>query len=206
MGDPKQIEAMQVAAALVARIGRGDRVAETELIRRYSRAVTFILSRRCADSERVRDVHQETFITVIESLRRSGVNTPEALSAFIQATAVNLLIAEGRRDARRKTDTDIDALMARADTSPGPPEKVDQANEARLVREVIAELPVPRDRLILHRYYIEDRDKDEICQELGISHLHFHRVLFRARQRFLDGLSRARSRPDAPPVAATARM
>jgi RNA polymerase sigma-70 factor (ECF subfamily) len=45
-------------------------------------------------------------------------------------------------------------------------------------------MPSERDRTVLSRFYIADDDKDRICEELGLSSLHFNQVLFRARERF----------------------
>jgi RNA polymerase sigma-70 factor (ECF subfamily) len=56
------------------------------------------------------------------------------------------------------------------------------------VRELIAELPTERDRLIVKRFYLDEEDKGVICDELGLSPLHFDKVIFRARQRMKDKL------------------
>ena len=45
-------------------------------------------------------------------------------------------------------------------------------------------MTVPRDREILRRFYIDEEDKDSVCRQLGIEPEHFHRVVFRARERF----------------------
>jgi RNA polymerase sigma-70 factor (ECF subfamily) len=44
-------------------------------------------------------------------------------------------------------------------------------------------LPVPRDREVIKRFYLDEETKDAICQSLGLSPIHFDRVIFRARQR-----------------------
>ena len=62
------------------------------------------------------------------------------------------------------------------------------------MQQVLSELSTPRDRLILFRYYIAEDDRDAICADLGISRVHFNRVLFRARERFRDLYQRATAR------------
>ena len=53
-----------------------------------------------------------------------------------------------------------------------------------IVRELLQELKMPRDREILLRFYVQEADKEEICSELDVSPEHFNRVLFRAKNRF----------------------
>jgi RNA polymerase sigma-70 factor (ECF subfamily) len=48
---------------------------------------------------------------------------------------------------------------------------------------VLEALPVTRDREIVKRFYLDEEDKERICGELGLSPVHFDRVIFRARQR-----------------------
>ena len=55
---------------------------------------------------------------------------------------------------------------------------------ANVARKVLAELDSERDRQILFRFYVADETKARICADLGLSSLHFNRVLFRARGRY----------------------
>jgi len=41
-----------------------------------------------------------------------------------------------------------------------------------------------RDHQILFRFYLQEQEKAEICRDLGLTSLHFNRVLFRARERY----------------------
>ena len=73
---------------------------------------------------------------------------------------------------------------------------VDPATEQlfeRLVRKLLDELPVQRDREILVKTYLQDEDKSEICEALGVDSAHYNRVLFRAKQRFRELLTTAAS-------------
>jgi RNA polymerase sigma-70 factor (ECF subfamily) len=51
---------------------------------------------------------------------------------------------------------------------------------------VIDELPTDRDRQLLFRFYIAEDDKERICADLGLTSLHFNRVLHRARERYKE--------------------
>jgi RNA polymerase sigma-70 factor (ECF subfamily) len=57
------------------------------------------------------------------------------------------------------------------------------------VRESILSLKNSRDKEILYRYYINEHDKDEICQHLDIDFRHFDKVISRARSRLREAIS-----------------
>jgi RNA polymerase sigma-70 factor (ECF subfamily) len=46
---------------------------------------------------------------------------------------------------------------------------------------MLDEMPAARDRELLLRFYLNDEEKEQICQELHLSHEHFNRVIFRAQ-------------------------
>lgn len=187
----------EVSAELVRRIQAGDSAAETELVERYSRGLLYMLRRTAGDPALAEDLHQETFRVVLERLRERGLEEPERLAGFLHRTAKNLFIGGHRKAARRKTGGDDEALAEVADPAPDPLRDTLRDEEAALVRRLIGELDTDRDRRILYRFYIAEEDKERICADLGLSSLHFNRVLFRARQRFkelLEGLTRGRVR------------
>ncbi len=191
--DPAIAADARIAAGLVRRIQAGDRPAEAELVERYSRGVLFLLRRLSGRPALAEDLHQETFRVVLERLRGPGLGDPGRLVGFIQGTARHLFLGERRKRLRRKTDAAGEHLPESADPAPSPLERSQRDERARLVRSMLAALEPERDRRVLYRFYLADEDKDAICIDLGLSHKHFNRVLYRARQRFkklLEGSSR----------------
>jgi RNA polymerase sigma-70 factor (ECF subfamily) len=187
---PPDPEAM---AALVRRIAARDPAAEAELVRRFSRAVSFLLRRLARDEAMVEDLYQETFRLVIEKVRAGELREAERLPGFVSSMARNLFIATARRDTRRqKWHGDPEAAGTAPDPAPGPLVGLLAQEKAALVRQVLAELKNDRDREILSRYYIADQDKEVICRDLNLPDPHFHRVLFRARQRYRELFERRR--------------
>jgi DNA-directed RNA polymerase specialized sigma24 family protein len=85
-------------------------------------------------------------------------------------------------------------VSAIPDESYSPYRDVSRAQNTKLVRQLLNELPVERDRELLERLYVQDQDKEEICQALGLDSLHFNRVLHRAKQRFRQLLLHAERR------------
>jgi RNA polymerase sigma-70 factor (ECF subfamily) len=181
----------EISADLVARIGRGERPAEAELVRRYERGLLYLLKRQTGDLELALDLRQDTFRIAIEKLRTEALNEPERLTAYLRGVALNLLIAHRRKNLRRATTADSEAVEAAADQRGGPFEDVSAEQVRHAVRLMLQELHTPRDREILTRLYLDEEDKDSICASLGVDSIHFNRVLFRAKQRFRDLLMRA---------------
>jgi RNA polymerase sigma-70 factor (ECF subfamily) len=188
----------EVATDLVRRIGAGDALAESELVARYSRGIHFLLVRLGAPPELAEDFHQETFRIVLERLRRRGLADPAGLAPFLRGTARNLMLAERRKTAQRRTEADSEGLERAAHPAPGQLSAVLLDEEAAIVRRLIGELPTDRDRQLLLRFYVAEEEKAKICADLSLDSLHFNRVLFRARQRFKELFERFEARRALP--------
>jgi len=169
------------SALLVQAVQAGRPGAEEDLVRRYQGAVFSIVSALTSGSWGAEDLVQETFRVVIEKIRGGSVREPERLAGFICAVARNVAVAQRRR---------ISELPLEGQTEPaGNPHQLAgmiEQETARIVRELVREMRPERDREILFRFYLEEQDKETICAELGLTSLHFNRVLHRARERFRE--------------------
>jgi RNA polymerase sigma-70 factor (ECF subfamily) len=184
----------QMAADLCARIRQGSRDAEGEMVRRYGAGLLYLLKRRTRDADLALDLRQDTFRVAIEKLRGSALEEPAWLAAYLRGVALNLLIAQRRKDARRATTPDSDAIELAADERAGPFDNVSREQVRRAVGVLLDELGTERDRELLTRLYIRDEDKETICAALGVDSVHFNRVLFRAKARFRELLVQAERR------------
>jgi RNA polymerase sigma-70 factor, ECF subfamily len=176
---------------LCERIQASDRKAEGLLVERLQPGLRLILHRATGgDLELARELCQETLVILIKRLRTSGLREPSELTAFAAQTARNLAIAYRRKDARRRTDTDLEALDLAFDAGRSQPEQVGVGKLGPLVQRLLDQLPTERDRIVLKRFYLHEEEKEVICRDLCLSDLAFNQVLFRARNRFrelLDG-------------------
>jgi RNA polymerase sigma-70 factor (ECF subfamily) len=180
--------------SLVARVQAGEEGAAGELFQRYSRGVAMILRHsfgRGGVATEAEDLLQEVFYLAIRKIRGGELRDGRRLPQFLGALARNLSVNHFRKEQRRRTEPDTDALMQQPATTPSQFERVARGERAALVRETLAEMRNPRDREILFRFYIAEEEKDQICRSLDLSSLHFNRVLFRAKQRFRDLLERS---------------
>ncbi|MDN4501676.1 sigma-70 family RNA polymerase sigma factor [Alteromonadaceae bacterium BrNp21-10] len=172
-----------VPELLLEQIALGNKDAEKELVSNYWRGLTFVISRRCDDPDLVKDIVQDTLILVINKARHRKINTPSALNAFIRQVGINLLIGHFRKEARRQTYSDEDIDVQAPEEELSLSNALHYNNIVDLVQQVIADLPVERDREILRHHFIYDIDKTQICEDLVLSPEHFDRVLHRARTR-----------------------
>jgi RNA polymerase sigma-70 factor (ECF subfamily) len=167
--------------SLISRIAQGDRQAEAEFVRQYERGVRVLVRRHCRPGDPVvDDLVQDVLSGVLERLRAGAIHDPVALPAYVQSAVVYATSAEYRR--RRPTQTDAVVEQIADNETPGT--RLDATQLAGFLRDVLAGMPVARDREILRRFYLEEEDKDSVCRALAIDPGHFHRVMFRARERF----------------------
>src|SRR5882672_6635803 len=170
---------------LTLRIRDGDLSAEGELIRQFEPGLRVLLRRRTGgDQGLLQDLVQETLLVVLQRLRGPGIDDPQKLAAFAAQTARNLAIASLRKAERQRTDVDSEAT----ERNPDPAQSIDgraaDLEAALAVRALLRELPQPRDRLMLKRFYLDDDDKEIICRELELTEAAFNQALSRARRRF----------------------
>jgi RNA polymerase sigma-70 factor (ECF subfamily) len=177
---------------ICAGIKAGSREAETALVRRLQPGLRLVLQRAVGGNlELARELCQETLVILIKRLRTEGLTDPAELAAFAAQTARNLAIANHRKEARRRTDANLEAIESVPDPRRDQTEQVAAGRLGAIVHRLLGELPTDRDRTVLKRYYLQEELKADICRDLDMSDLAFNQILFRARNRFRDLLSSA---------------
>lgn len=174
-------------ADLMDRIRRGNKEAEDALVQRYSRGVSFIIKRKIQNPPDIEELVQQTFMIALEKIRRGAVDEPERVSGYVCGIAEKLALAHLQK-TRLRNFTAIDEIASAPveDSNRGPFEQLLRKEEAEIVRQVIAELRMPRDREIITRYYLHEEEKESICASLSLTSVQFNRVIFRALDRFKE--------------------
>src|SRR5260370_4008559 len=148
-----------------------------------------LILRRVRDPDLAADILQDAAVTTLEKLRSGEIAHPENVGGYLYRVAINHL-----RNHRRKDRTAVsraDGLDDLRDAEDDPDwERVGRPQWIAAARQILDEMPAARDRELLVRFYLNDEDKEQICRELRLSHEHFNRVIFRARNRFKDLLER----------------
>lgn len=176
----------ETPALLASAISRGDRNAEAVLYKQYYPATLYLLERRTGNKDLAQDLCQEAFCVLIERLRAQALEQPEKLAGYLYHIAINVQIADLRKTLRRNTATNSDLMDTIADSRQNQLRQLLRERTASAVRTLIDAMDNSRDRKLLYGYFIQEKDKEEICKELDLSHRHFDRVLFRAKQRFKE--------------------
>ena len=176
---------------LVTRIRSGDTRAENDLVTAYGRGVRLKLKWECRDEAAMDDLFQETFRIAIEKIRNGDLKRAESLGSFLAGIAKNSAIEFYRNEGRLSAE-----LPASASAPPqeNPLQQLMRKEMAAMVRVALAGLPTKRDREILYRFYLGGEDRNLICKDLGLSEIHFNRVLYRAKQRFRELWQRTAAR------------
>lgn len=162
-----------------------------EFIKQHYAGLQLLLQRRIKDSSVAAEMLNEAVATAITHMRVGRIAEPDRLAGYVYRVAMNLYRNYRREfDNRAELRAGPDDIQDVAAVSCGCEDALEPAivNE---IRSIIASLPTPRDREIVKRFYMNEENKEDICQALGLSPLHFDRVIFRARQR-LRGLLEAK--------------
>jgi RNA polymerase sigma-70 factor, ECF subfamily len=171
---------------LVRRVASGDAHAEEEVVRRYKQGISIIVSRIVQTHPINEDICQETFRITLEKMRREEIREPERISGFICGVARNLAIDYVRKLRKLTNLEEIGMAEQVPDPKPDQFEQLWRKERTAIVRQVINELKVKRDRDIIYRHYIAEEDKDQICADLGLPRDQFNRVIFRALKRYKE--------------------
>jgi RNA polymerase sigma-70 factor, ECF subfamily len=171
---------------LASRIQAGDQRSEAELVERYKRVVMNIIRREVGDAAIAEDLFQETFYIVIEKIRQGDVRETDKLAGFVCSVARNRVIKYFQRVARHESLTEMEETAHLPHPASNQLEELLRKEKADIVRQVLKEMTNERDIQVLFRYYLAEDDKEKICTDLGLTRLHFNRVLHRARERYRE--------------------
>jgi RNA polymerase sigma-70 factor (ECF subfamily) len=137
--------------------------------------VLYHVGHNCAD---VDDLVQESLVRFFRAEQRQLIRNTEEFGAFLNGVCRNVIL-EYRRRIRREPSVDPDTPIP--DLGVRPDAEILEMRDA--IDNGLKEL-AERDRMILRSLYLEGKEKEEICQEWGMSDAQFRVVLFRAKERF----------------------
>lgn len=158
-----------------------DDATEQHFVTYFSDHLRIKLRSRLRSSQMIDDVKQETFRRLFEKIRTPrAIHQPDRLPALVNAVCNNVLF-EGFRAQHKYQGTGHEAAE-RADHSWDPDRALVDEARKKMVREMLAEL-TEKDRRLLQARFLEDRDKDEICQEFGVDQDYLRVLLHRAKNR-----------------------
>lgn len=169
--------------AYLERLCSGDFRTENHFIAYFSELIQLKLRSRVNSPQTVEDLRQETFARVFTALRSEGrVKQPERLGAFVNSVCNNVLL-EHYRSSSRENPLDEEESANVPDPALDVVTILSHKEMEQRVRQVLDELS-EKDRRLLREIFLEERDKDAVCQDFGVDRDYLRVLLHRAKQAF----------------------
>jgi RNA polymerase sigma-70 factor (ECF subfamily) len=160
----------------------GDPQTEAHFCNYFGQLLGLKLRNRLRSPQAIEDVRQETFVRVFALIRKeTGIRHPERLGALVNSVCNNVLLESYRSSYRDGAQTEFPENMPARERS--PLEQVEQSKIRDQVRGVLKQLP-ERDRGILTSLFLDEAEKDEVCQRFGVDRDYLRVLVFRAKQVF----------------------
>ncbi len=170
-------------AGYVDNLCAGDHRTQEHFVGYFSGLLQLKLRSRLQSPQAIEDVRQETFARVFSVLRKDGgLRQPERLGAFVNTVCNNVLLEHYRAKSGGES-LDVEGRPELADKSASALEIVATRQIKDKVRKILLEL-APRDRLLLKAVFLDERDRDEVCEEFGVDRDYLRVMLHRAKQEF----------------------
>jgi len=168
--------------AYVERLREGDPSTEQHFVAYFGQLLHIKLRSRPLTSDKVEDLRQETFIRVIAALRREGgVRQPERFGAFVNSICNNVLLEYYRSSAKNQPMED--AHMDIPDKVLNLEGMLVTKESAEHVRRILDGMP-KRDRDLLRAIFLEEKEKDVVCREMGVDREYLRVLVYRAKDKF----------------------
>jgi RNA polymerase sigma-70 factor, ECF subfamily len=170
-------------ASYVNKLRAGDAPTEQHFVTYFSELILLKLRPRLRNQEQIEDVKQETFSRTFSLIRsEGGLRHAERLGPLVNSICNNVLM-EQYRSSNRVEALEDEAVERLVETRPNALNMVISDDTRRVVRHVLNGLS-ERDRSLLQAVFLEERDKDEVCTELGVDRDYLRVLLHRAKASF----------------------
>jgi RNA polymerase sigma-70 factor (ECF subfamily) len=168
-------------AEYVRQLAEGDPSVERHFTSYFGDLIRIKLRRRGWSTHDVEDIRQETFLRVLQKLRRGELHQPERLGAFVNSVCNNIIL-EWYRTRTRNPGADP-AENEPADCTIDMNGDLIAQERKKLVRIVLEGLP-EADRAVLRMVFWEEVPREDICKTMKVDRAYLRVLLHRARMRF----------------------
>jgi RNA polymerase sigma-70 factor, ECF subfamily len=175
------VEFFNFDGAYVERLREGDPSTEQHFVAYFEQLLRIKLRSRMLSSDVVEDLRQETFIRVIANLRKDGVRQPERFGAFVNSIC-NHVLQEFYRSSVKNQPME-DAQMEIPDKVLDLEGMLVTKQSAEQVRRILDAMP-KRDRELLRAIFLEEKEKDTVCKEMGVDREYLRVLVHRAKDKF----------------------
>ena len=161
---------------------KGDLDTERHFADYFTEFIHMKLGSRIESKEVIDDLKQETFVRVFALVRKKGIHKASALGALVNSVCNHVLLEYYHFRLRADNKEGLETIDPPSKAKDAFHEALSRETE-EVVRQVLNELE-DRERRLLKRVFLEERDKDEICAEFGIGKNYLRVLLHRAKSSF----------------------
>ena len=165
------------------RLRAGDYRAQEHFGAYFGALIRIKLRSRLKSPDAIEDVRQETFTRFFVALREGRIRQPERLGSYVNSMCNNVLLEHYRTGSRFDSLDDDETPREFPDKGVDPFSVLAAKEIENKVREILEQLS-ERDRRLLRAVLLEDRDKDEVCRDFGVTRDHLRLLLYRAKKAF----------------------
>jgi len=168
---------------LVEKIKADDQSGMEELYHVFSRGVRFYLCRQLGPQDLEDKIH-DTFLIVVQAVRRGELREPERLMGFVR-TVVRRQVAAHIDQAvhTRRQQVGIESGTTVVDLNRDPEENAIRQQHEQIAKRVLNSIS-KRDREILIRFYLLEQTQQQICTQMNLTETQFRLLKSRAKARF----------------------
>jgi RNA polymerase sigma-70 factor, ECF subfamily len=183
--EESRLEFFAFDASYVEKLRLGDAQTEAHFVQYFSELIRLKLRSRLNSREAIEDVRQETFMRVLALLRGQGGGLRQAdrLGPFVNSVCNHVLQEHYRSRKRMEGTIDEETEATLPGREPSALSQLETKEAQRVVRQILNAMP-ERDRRLIQSVLLDERDKDEICAEFGITREYLRVLLHRAKQSF----------------------
>lgn len=170
-------------SALVDKIRAGNQDGMEELYNLFAKGIRFYFYRQLGSQDLEDKIH-DTFLIVVQAIRRGDLREPERLMGFVR-TIVRRQVAShiDRAVTTRREETSLEPTTPLPDRKESPEESAISGQEMEIVTRTLRGLST-RDREILTRFYLQEQTQAQICKEMKLTDTQFRLLKSRAKARF----------------------
>ena len=159
---------------------------KSEMVKRYSRGLGYLLARWIRDDERARESLQETFCRAFRKLQEKELEEPERLAGYLRGIARFVAMEESRPSKQEPVGSDIEAIAEISYDGCRQFQQVASEETQSAVQKILRSMSSKDYRELLIRFYIYDQDRQEICRERRLTSRQFSQQLSRAKIQFRE--------------------
>jgi len=163
----------------VDRLRNGDASTERHFVAYFEQLLRIKIRSRMIPDHIADDLRQETFARVITQLHQEGgIRQPERFGALVMSICNSVL-----RDYHRSSPKNQRIEVARKDIPDkvlGPEGTFVAKQSGEQLNRILEGMP-KRDRDLLQAIFLEEKDKEAVCREMGVDHEYLRVLIRRAK-------------------------